>query len=325
MAHAIALELPPRNIGPKATCVDTNGPNGQGRGATGTLAADRPLGYDPRRVRIDLTTPPERPLTRAESFFAFATCLSPIPFMSRRQLNRPSPTLSLDQHLRITDQLPERLTSESLFGNTRPLELEIGSGKGLFIDTAAGRRPEHNFLGIEIAHKYATHAAGRLAKHDRSNALMVAGDAEPLLQKAIPDDSLAAVHIYFPDPWWKKKHKKRRVINPASVAEIYRALVDGGTFHFWTDVLEYFESAIEMIAAESPRFGPPIPDQPETAATSPVPNSAVTESAVIAVATEDAESPAIAEPTYRTHFDRRSQLHQIPVYRVRYEKHSDRD
>ena len=216
--------------------------------------------------------------------------------------------------MRTVEQLPSVLTSQTLFANDQPLELEIGSGKGLFIQNASGLRPQHNFLGVEIAHKYAAHAAGRLAKHERTNALMVAGNAEPLLEKSIPDESLIAVHIYFPDPWWKKKHKKRRVINPVSVKQIHRALLPGGTFHFWTDVLEYFESAIEMIAAEVPQFGPPLPEEPDAG----LPRSDTD-------AAEDNAAAAGPEqlgdvPQYRTHFERRSRLHEIPVYRVRYEK-----
>jgi tRNA (guanine-N7-)-methyltransferase len=241
----------------------------------------------------------------------------PINPMPRHQISRPSPSIPLDRHLRLVDQLPPTITSESLLCNDRPLELEIGSGKGLFMQTASGRRPDHNFLGVEIAYKYAAHAAERLAKSERTNAMMAAGDAQPLLEKSIPDDSLAAVHIYFPDPWWKKKHKKRRVINPVSVKNIYRVLRPGGTFHFWTDVLEYFESAIEMIATEVPQFGPPLPEdaEPDVVGRSVAENRPLD---ALDVETKSAEEAV--RPQYRTHFERRSRLHEIPVYRVRYEK-----
>lgn len=225
--------------------------------------------------------------------------------MPRPPIQGSSSAPSLDRHLRCVDQLPATITSSTLFGNDLPLELEIGSGKGLFMQTVSGQHPERNFLGVEIAYKYAAQAAERLAKHDRNNALMAAGNAEPLLEKSFPDQSLAAVHVYFPDPWWKKKHKKRRVVNPVSVNRIYRILTPGGTFHFWTDVLEYFESAIEMIAAEVPQFGPPIPDDPQENV-------------------QPDNGDHAAHPAYRTHFERRSRLHQIPVYRVRFNKPSSR-
>ncbi len=226
--------------------------------------------------------------------------------MSSHPSRRLVPADLLESHLRMVPQLPPVITSQTLFGNDQPLELEIGSGKGLFMETASGNRPQRNFLGVEIAHKYAAQAAGRLAKAGRSNALMVSGDAGPLLETAFPDGSLAAVHVYFPDPWWKKKHKKRRVINPSSASHLFRLLAPGGTLHFWTDVLEYFESVIEMLAEELPQFGPPLPEDVD------LPPAADD----VAPARDD----AAAAPVYRTHFERRSRLHQIPVYRVRYEK-----
>jgi len=214
--------------------------------------------------------------------------------MPRAQLPRRDPSLVLDAYLREAESLPGTLTSESLFGNDRPLEFEIGSGKGLYLKNAAIARPDHNFLGVEIAKKYAAHAASGLAKMQLKNAMMVAGDAQKMLP-SVPDKSMIAVHIYFPDPWWKKKHKKRRVVNETSMAAVYRVLASGGELHFWTDVLEYFESAIEMIAESVPEFGPPLP--------------------------EDADEDEFGdEPAYRTHFERRSVRHSIPVYRVHFEK-----
>lgn len=237
--------------------------------------------------------------------------------MTTHPSRRLVPAEYLESHLRLVSQLPAVVTSETLFGNSQPLELEIGSGKGLFMESASGSRPQHNFLGVEIAHKYAAQAAGRLAKAGRGNALMVSGDAQPLLEKSFPDQSLAAVHIYFPDPWWKKKHKKRRVVNPTSAAQLFRLLAAGGRLHFWTDVLEYFESVIEMLAEELPQFGPPLPeeiDSPSPAAARQQPSGAAAEGTAA-----EGVAPA-SPPVYRTHFERRSRLHQIPVYRVRYEK-----
>ena len=213
--------------------------------------------------------------------------------MPRSPIRRPSPDLNLESHFREFEQLPEQLSSQTLFENDRPLEIEVGSGKGLFMATASTQNPKHNFLGIEIAHKYAEHAAARLAKADCSNAIMVAGNAEPLFANRIAAGSLEAVHVYFPDPWWKKRHRKRRVVNETSVRNFCNALRTGGRFHFWTDVLDYFEMTIEMIAEIVPEFGVPIPEE---------------------------EAEATHELDYRTHFERRSRKHRIPVYRVRYEK-----
>jgi tRNA (guanine-N7-)-methyltransferase len=219
------------------------------------------------------------------AFFIFLSLLS-VERMPRRQLRAIDPRIDLSAVLRTVEQLPETVTAENLFGDARPLELEIGSGKGLFLEQVTAKRPEHHFLGVEIA-------AARLARAERSNGMVVSGDAEPILANRIPDESLTAVHIYFPDPWWKKKHKKRRVINPSSAGNIYRTLKPGGTFHFWTDVLEYFETALSMIGEHFPQFGVPIPEE---------------------------SAAALHDLDYRTHFERRSRQHAIPVYRIRFEK-----
>ncbi len=213
--------------------------------------------------------------------------------MPRHQIRSPKSTVDLSSVLREVDELPELLSSETMFGNEQPLEIEVGSGKGLFIATESSARPEHNFLGVEIIGKYASHSAGRLIRAGVGNAIMINGNAEPLFEKKIITETLEAVHVYFPDPWWKKKHRKRRVVNETSIRNFSRSLRVGGRFHFWTDVLDYFEQTIEMIAEIAPEFGVPIPEE---------------------------EVEATHDLDYRTHFERRSIQHHIPVYRVRYEK-----
>jgi tRNA (guanine-N7-)-methyltransferase len=212
--------------------------------------------------------------------------------MPRRQVRGPRKSVDISRVLLEVDALPEALTSQSLFGNDVPLEIEVGSGKGLFLATTSGERQDHNFLGIEIARPYAKSASSRVVRQNRANVRLIAGDAGPLFEKRIPDRSLASVHVYFPDPWWKKKHKKRRVVNETFLRNASRTLAIGGRLHFWTDVLEYFESALELAARVTPELGPPIPED----------------------ATE-----AEHDLDYRTHFERRSRKYSIPVYRIYWE------
>jgi tRNA (guanine-N7-)-methyltransferase len=168
----------------------------------------------------------------------------------------------------------------------------VGSGKGLFLRTAAQQRSEVNFLGIEVAEKYARFSAAALAKRGLDNAVVAMADAVRVFAELLPDASLAAVHIYFPDPWWKKRHKKRRVMRESLLGDVERTLQPGGTLHFWTDVEEYFQTSLELLAAHSRLIGP----------------------------LEVPESPAEDDMAYRTHFERRMRLHSEPVYRSEYRK-----
>ena len=137
--------------------------------------------------------------------------------MGRRSLRKVDPALDLARHLKTWDDLPRPWSAVLLFDRDAPLEIEVGSGKGLFLAAASVERPDHNFLGIEIAAKYARFAAARLANRAIPNAIVLNADAQRLFRELLPDSSVAAVHVYFPDPWWKARHKKRRVMNESFV------------------------------------------------------------------------------------------------------------
>jgi tRNA (guanine-N7-)-methyltransferase len=212
--------------------------------------------------------------------------------MGRRALRKIDPSLDLTGHLKTFEQLPRPCTAETLFGPAAPLEVEIGSGKGLFLRNAAAARPEVDFLGIEVAHKYAEFAAAALVKAGLKNAIMVNGDGLRVFQELIPDNSLAAVHVYFPDPWWKKRHRRRRVMRESFLHDIERTLRPGGSLHFWTDVEEYFQTSLELLGTHTTLLGPlPVP-----------------------------ETPAEHDMAYRTHFERRVRLASESVYRSEFKK-----
>ncbi len=173
----------------------------------------------------------------------------------------PRPPLDVSQALLDFPTAP--LSWPALFGDDRPVELEIGPGKGLFLINAARRRPSHHFLGVEISRKYARKAAERVAKSGLSNVRVIPGDARRLLRDLVPPASLAAVHVYFPDPWWKKRHKKRRVFTDEFVREVARVLVPGGDFWIATDVEDYFREMGSILDAH-PEFAPLPPPEPNT-------------------------------------------------------------
>jgi tRNA (guanine-N7-)-methyltransferase len=137
----------------------------------------------------------------------------------------------------------------AVFGNGNPVEVEVGCGKGLFLLTAATARPGVNFLGVEIVRKYQLFTATRMAKRGLRNVRMSCADARVLLRDHIPAGSVRAVHVYFPDPWWKKRHHKRRVFTGDFVASVVRALSPGGHLHIATDVEAYFHVMRDLVAA----------------------------------------------------------------------------
>jgi tRNA (guanine-N7-)-methyltransferase len=131
-----------------------------------------------------------------------------------------------------------------------------------------------------------------LAKRQLQNAVAVHGDAQRQFKELFPGESLVAVHVYFPDPWWKKRHHKRRVVNERFLSDVVRTLVSGGRLHYWTDVLERFDETLQLIAAQSELVGP----------------------------LEVPERPAQHDLDYRTHFERRMRLNALPVYRAQFQK-----
>src|SRR3954463_2344413 len=167
--------------------------------------------------------------------------------MGRRALRKVDPAMDLSRHYREVDIRPAVVDQAVLFEQGGPLEVEIGSGKGLFLAQASADHPDRNYLGIEVARKYAHYAAARLAKQQSVNGVVICGDALALFQRWFADASLTAVHVYFPDPWWKKRHKKRRVMNEQFLRDVERTLVIGGRLHFWTDVEEYFQTTLALI------------------------------------------------------------------------------
>ncbi len=212
--------------------------------------------------------------------------------MGRRALRKIDPELDLSRHLFKLEQMPPSRRLESLFARVAPLEIEIGSGKGLFMATMSAAAPGVNFLGVEITGKYARFAAAILARDKRDNAVMIHGDAQRFCREFLADASVTAIHVYFPDPWWKKRHRKRRIMNEVFLREVVRILAVDGKLHFWTDVQEYFESSLDLIRRVTPLGGPLPVTEPQAA----------------------------HDLDYRTHFERRMRLNDEAVYRAEFRK-----
>ena len=210
--------------------------------------------------------------------------------MGRRALPKIDPTFDFSSHLSFVEELQQPFDPQSLFDQPRELELEVGSGKGHFVLTHSEKCPDRNFLGNEIARKYARFAAYRLAKHERENARIISGDGLRLFREFLPEQCAVAAHVYFPDPWWKERHRRRRVIQPGFVADLQRVLKPGGVFHFWTDVEQYFEETRQVFEQEDGWSEPVLVAEPES----------------------------LHDMDYRTHFERRMRKNGHDVYRAQF-------
>ncbi|HEX7151881.1 MAG TPA: tRNA (guanosine(46)-N7)-methyltransferase TrmB [Thermoanaerobaculia bacterium] len=157
-----------------------------------------------------------------------------------------------------------RLDFAQLFGNTNPVILEIGSGKGRFLIATATERPDLNVIGIEKALHYHRVIRARVQKRNLTNLCLINHDAFLVLREMIPDASLSEVHIYFPDPWPRKKERKRRIIRPEVLEQLRRVLVPGGAAIYVTDHHEYYEAVAPIIEEWFPKSErrTPGPDDP---------------------------------------------------------------
>ena len=149
----------------------------------------------------------------------------------------------------------------AIFGNSRPIEVEIGTGKGTFLLARAAARPEVNFLGIEWARAYAAYAADRFRRAGLENVRMIRCEAAHFFKVCLEDapGSLWRVHIYFPDPWPKRRHHRRRLIQRPFVEQVRRALRAGGQLIIVTDHLDYFRQIERVVGLVSELAAAPMP------------------------------------------------------------------
>ena len=133
------------------------------------------------------------------------------------------------------------------FGNDRPVYLEIGFGNGESLATMAKAHPEHNYLGIEVHTPGVGHLLIRLNELQLDNVRIIQHDAVEVLQRMIMDASLTGVQLFFPDPWHKKRHHKRRIVQPGFVELLTKKIRPGGLFHAATDWENYAEHMLEVL------------------------------------------------------------------------------
>ena len=153
-------------------------------------------------------------------------------------------------------QVDPPLDWAGLFGNEQPVEVELGCGKGMFLREAARLHPDVNYLGVERAGKYYRVAVSRLTKTGSTNLRLMRADGLDVLDRWIAPGSIARLHIYFPDPWPKKRHHKRRIFRPELMELAARCLIPGGEFCVATDHGDYGTLIREILAASMDLFEP---------------------------------------------------------------------
>ena len=158
-----------------------------------------------------------------------------------------------DVSLRAED-LAGEIDFVRIFGREAAVHIEIGSGKAGFLLAQAGAEPGINFLGIEQARKYYLYAVDRIGRWALHNVRIIRTDAAALLADFVPSDSVDCFHIYFPDPWPKRRHHKRRFFCPANIQQLLRCLKVGGGIRVVTDHADYFEQIRKVAAAQDDKL-----------------------------------------------------------------------
>lgn len=136
----------------------------------------------------------------------------------------------------------------AVFGRAAPVILEIGFGNGETLATTAAAHPENNYLGIEVHRPGAGSLLRRIEAGELNNVRVMLGDAKEILEQRVADASLTAVHLFFPDPWPKKRHHKRRLVQPEFAVLVARKLAPSGYFHLATDWLDYAEHMKKVLS-----------------------------------------------------------------------------
>lgn len=146
--------------------------------------------------------------------------------------------------------LPARSEFEfsHIFDNDHPVHLEIGFGNGQTLTSMAAQHPEHNYVGIEVHRPGVGNCLLQVEEKQLSNVRVICHDAVEVLQQLIADESLSAVYIFFPDPWHKKRHHKRRLVQTGFVELLKRKIKPGGILHFATDWENYAEHMLEVMS-----------------------------------------------------------------------------
>ena len=152
------------------------------------------------------------------------------------------------------EDLDGKIDFVRIFGCPGPVHIEIGSGKATFLLNQANTQPHINFLGIERANKYYRYAVDRIGRWHLSNVRIIRTDAATFVADFLKPNCVDCYHIYFPDPWPKRRHHKRRFFCPVNLQYLLRTLKTGGTIKVVTDHAGYFDLITNLMEAHKGRI-----------------------------------------------------------------------
>jgi len=148
------------------------------------------------------------------------------------------------------DDFEAELDFVQIFGRRASVNIEIGCGKATFLLNEAERHPDVNYLGLEQANKYYRYSLDRIGRWGLKNVRIVHTEAAGFLANRVSDASVACFHIYFPDPWPKRRHNKRRFFSCLNLEQLLRCLQQNGIIKIATDHKEYFEQIKLLITTQ---------------------------------------------------------------------------
>ena len=151
----------------------------------------------------------------------------------------------------ITYNAEKKLCFENIFGNSNNVILEIGFGMGTSLLQMAEENPHLNYLGIEVHQAGIGNILHEIEERQIKNLFIINNDAIEVFKNMLEDNSLSGIQIYFPDPWHKKRHNKRRLVNPANLHLFSQKIKIEGIFHFASDWLPYAEEVLELLENDS--------------------------------------------------------------------------
>jgi len=149
------------------------------------------------------------------------------------------------------DYCEQLLDLESLFGNRAPVTLEIGFGMGASLVEQAANNPQKNYIGIEVHRPGVGALLLKMQERDITNIRVISHDAIDVLSQMIPNQSIELLQLFFPDPWHKRKHHKRRIVNVELLRLLYEKMIPNGHIHFATDWQDYAVHMLRTLKAAS--------------------------------------------------------------------------